>query len=218
MCENTVPKSTPIDVKYFVGINPCLSVKCTKDEECKINKLGIAECHCPSNCEPIIKPICSNDGRTFSSECEMKKIACKTRETIEISHMGICGEINPCTNRKCRFGSVCTQKLNKTNCECPICSTEFNPVCGSDGITYENECKLWLESCKHQRNITLLYKGSCSKFFLEFGVSFSLLPLFFVTGGCENKKCDFYSTCESNNVAEAACVCPKSCENEQVIY
>lgn len=134
------------------------------DEECNINKYGIAECKCPTNCEPVIKPICSKDGRTFTSECEMKKTGCRARETIEMLHMGVCGESNLCDNRICHHGSVCTQRLNKTVCQCPTCSTEFNPVCGSDGVTYGNKCKLWLEACKHQRNITLLYDGPCSKF------------------------------------------------------
>lgn len=37
-----------------------------------------------------------------------------------------------------------------------------------------------------------------------------------LSGGCENKKCEFYSTCESEGVTEGHCVCPQNCEDSQV--
>lgn len=49
-------------------------------------------------------------------------------------------------------------------CECPRCSAEFSPVCGSDGISYGNECKLRLEACQHMRDISVLYNGLCSEY------------------------------------------------------
>lgn len=38
----------------------------------------------------------------------------------------------------------------------------------------------------------------------------------FSTDGCENKKCDFYSVCESDGVSEGKCVCPQSCNDAKV--
>lgn len=40
---------------------------------------------------------------------------------------------------------------------------------------------------------------------------FSIITDLF-TDGCENKKCEFYSECESDNGGEAKCVCPSKCE------
>lgn len=37
-----------------------------------------------------------------------------------------------------------------------------------------------------------------------------------ISDGCENKKCEFYATCESNGAAEGRCVCPHSCEDAAV--
>lgn len=38
------------------------------------------------------------------------------------------------------------------------------------------------------------------------------------TDGCENKKCEFYSECESDNGGEAKCVCPSKCETLVSLY
>ncbi|CAG9816696.1 unnamed protein product [Phaedon cochleariae] len=177
--------------KCSSGINPCTSVRCTPDEECAINKFGIAHCECPPTCEPVMRPVCSKEGRTYPSECEMKRAACSARTRIEIAYAGVCGERGPCSDHECQFGAVCVARTGTAHCECPVCPAEFEPVCGSDGISYSNACKLQQEACKHRRGITVLYNGPCN--------------------GCENKKCDFYSTCENDGATEGKCVCPESC-------
>ncbi|XP_060515918.1 agrin-like isoform X3 [Cylas formicarius] len=182
--------------KCSSGINPCHSARCTFDQECSINKYGIAECVCPPECEPIMRPVCSSDGRAFPSECELKRAACLTRTPIKIAYAGVCGERGPCNEHKCQYGATCVERSGTAHCECPVCPSEFDPVCGSDGISYGNECKLRLEACKHRRDITILYGGPCN--------------------GCENKKCDFYSTCESDGATEGRCVCPEKCSENKL--
>lgn len=61
-------------------------------EECSINKFGIARCECGPDCEPVMRPVCAVDGRTFSSECELKRAACHAKMPIEVAHPGVCGE------------------------------------------------------------------------------------------------------------------------------
>lgn len=151
------------DLIHFSGVNPCLSVRCTLGEECAIDRYGIAHCQCQPMCEPIMRPVCSKDGRTFPSECELRRSACIQKAVIEIAYTGVCGEKGPCSIHKCQFGATCVELNGSAHCECPICPAEFEPVCGSDGITYGNECKLRLEACKHRREIRVLYGGPCSK-------------------------------------------------------
>ncbi|KAL3289355.1 hypothetical protein HHI36_022791 [Cryptolaemus montrouzieri] len=179
--------------KCSSGINPCASVLCSIGEECSINKFGIAHCECPQSCEPVMRPVCTKEGRTFPSECEMQRAACLSRTPMEIVYRGVCGEKGPCSEHICQFGSTCIEKAGQPYCECPVCPAEFAPVCGSDGISYGNECKLRLEGCKHRRDIRVLYDGPCN--------------------GCEKNACDFYSSCEADGTSEGKCVCSKVCQN-----
>ncbi|CAG2062807.1 unnamed protein product [Timema podura] len=98
--------------------------------------------------------------------------------------------MGPCASYTCEFGGLCVERSGKAVCECPVCPAEFDPACGSDGISYGNECKLRLEACQHTRKIDVLYKGLCN--------------------GCENKKCDHYAICESDGSGTAKCVCPET--------
>lgn len=64
----------------------------------------------------------------------------------------------------CQWGAICAETGGTAICECPTCPAEFQPVCGDDGISYGNECKLRLEGCKHRREIRVLYQGLCSEY------------------------------------------------------
>ncbi|XP_067005728.2 agrin-like [Anabrus simplex] len=177
--------------KCSSGVNPCVSVRCQPGEECAINKYGIAKCECPPECEPVMRPVCGRDGRTYPSLCELKRAACLTKKNIEVAYTGACGGMGPCSTHSCDFGALCVERAGLPLCECPVCPAEFDPVCGSDGISYGNECKLRLEACQHRRDISILYKGLCN--------------------GCESRKCDYYAICESDGSGTAKCVCPETC-------
>ena len=73
-------------------------------------------------------------------------------------------------------GSSCGPQSNiikksdgTTECFCPECSeSSFDQVCGSDGITYGNECELRSRSCKIEREISVMKTAPCGMKFFNF--------------------------------------------------
>ncbi len=53
----------------------------------------------------------------------------------------------------------CIDKCKQFKCENQ--KADDTPVCGSDGITYSNECILKYESCNASLNLTIVHKGNC---------------------------------------------------------
>uniref|UniRef100_A0A8C7MAR8 Serine peptidase inhibitor, Kazal type 2, tandem duplicate 1 n=1 Tax=Oncorhynchus kisutch TaxID=8019 RepID=A0A8C7MAR8_ONCKI len=43
----------------------------------------------------------------------------------------------------------------------PMCPRNFEPVCGSDGTNYSNECMLCFQNMERKSNILIRSKGEC---------------------------------------------------------
>ncbi|XP_017782606.1 PREDICTED: four-domain proteases inhibitor-like [Nicrophorus vespilloides] len=96
----------------------------------------------PCFCTFDYRPVCGSDGRTYGNLCGLK---CRQREdsALTLAYHGEC-------------------KIEKRSAEPCKCTKEYNPVCGTDAVTYDNLCLL---KCARETDasVYLLYEGACKK-------------------------------------------------------
>jgi len=111
-------------------------------------KLDLGRCMCTQ----IYDPVCGSNGITYSNPCEFG-CAQATQPSLTILAPGACQGINDND-----WHSSLEDEEPITECICPL---DYNPVCGSDGKTYNNVCSL---DCARRTNpsLTLATFGECS--------------------------------------------------------
>jgi agrin len=178
----------------------CAAALCLTGSTCReIN--GRAVCECIEACTLELDPRCGSDGQTYSNGCLMAQKTCKSNGAITEAHKGACVTSPPtsalCAATLCPVGSICKEKNGRAVCECiEACTEEYNPRCGSDGITYGNPCFMAQRSCQTQGQVTQASEGEC------------VLPV-----QCQTIRCGWGSTCKVVN-GQATCQCPRICTRE----
>jgi len=91
-----------------------------------------------AGCYEIYAPVCGCDGKTYGNDCEAKNAGVTSYKN------------GPCKD-KGRGGCVDSTKIDST----VFCPENIDPVCGCDGVTYNN-------ACNAERNgVTKYKKGRC---------------------------------------------------------
>ena len=72
-------------------------------------------------------------------------------------------DLDPCIDVTCHYYSLCKAfGPNDARCVClDSCPTYKEPVCSSNGTTYDNKCLFEQEVCLNRLNFTVQHPGSC---------------------------------------------------------
>ncbi|XP_076964515.1 agrin-like [Callospermophilus lateralis] len=172
----------------------CRGVQCAFEATCAV-KNGEAACECQQACAGAYDPVCSSDGVTYGSTCELEAMACALGRDIRVARRGPCDRCG-----QCRFGALC--EAETWRCVCPSeCVASAQPVCGSDGYTYASECELHVHACTHQISLHVASAGHCQT--------------------CGDTVCAFGAVCSAGQCLCPRCECPPPgpvCGSDGVTY
>ncbi|NWI56032.1 IOV7 protein, partial [Calyptomena viridis] len=108
-------------------------------------------------CPLILRELCGTDGVTYSNDCELCAHNIIHRTEVAKKHDGRC--IEEALQLNCPYGVITTNNGSKVM----PCPRNYDPVCGTDGVTYPNRCVLCAYNLEHHTNIGIRKNGCCEE-------------------------------------------------------
>ncbi|XP_006817218.1 tomoregulin-1-like, partial [Saccoglossus kowalevskii] len=136
----------------------CGDEVCSEDEVCIDN-----QCRClpPAYCSNERQLVCGSDGNTYGNMCRLNATRCFYGTDIEKVSDGMCPDYS-CETHDCNNDEECFINENdEPDCRCKdYCDDDFDPVCATDGILYDNRCKFRVHRCRTDEDIAIDDTGS----------------------------------------------------------
>ena len=97
-----------------------------------------------------------SNGNTYGNKCMFNVEACKN-VSLQVASQGECQPL-------------VLEAAVEAGENCPLsCTQEYEPICGSDGKTYSNDCKLKAENCRNPNlGLQMVARGECEENVFDF--------------------------------------------------
>ncbi|KAF1317650.1 Kazal-type serine protease inhibitor, partial [Globisporangium splendens] len=135
----------------------------TSDQLEEADANDMSKLYCQIKCALDGVPVCDTDGKPYINDCHLLAAKCKFPNLAK-AYNGACveGQSSASTSTSTTTVEVTASGAAttvKTKCN-PICARVCEPVCGSNSVTYANQCLLDYAACKNPR-VTKLSNGKC---------------------------------------------------------
>ena len=136
-----------------------------KDEHVYVDIFDDAE-DCNKKCHKNVDMVCVNGKRAFSNMCIMRVMHCVQKFEIQSYEKGPCPsdapQVETTKSDKIEDKSSAVEKEEGSECPNNGCSREdFQEVCGTNGVTYLNECFLRQLACQYDSQLKVKHQGKC---------------------------------------------------------
>ena len=94
-----------------------------------------------------------SNGITYGNKCMFNVVACENSR-LQVASQGECQP------------TLVLEAVEAVE-DCPLsCTQEYEPICGTDGRTYRNDCTIKAEKCKNPTlGLKMVAKGKCENIF-----------------------------------------------------
>ncbi|KFW11313.1 Ovoinhibitor, partial [Eurypyga helias] len=124
--------------------------------DCSRYQRTLADGHVMVACPRILKPVCGSDSFTYDNECGICAYNAEHHSNISKKYDGECKQVIDAID--CDNYPASATKDGRLLVACPRI---LNPVCGTDGITYDNECGICAHNVEHRAHVSKKHEGKC---------------------------------------------------------